>query len=249
MRKQKHVIKLGRKLLRLEGSTAPWPAFNHFINPSSVSVWENSSRPCAHHFLCIGLAFLLICLILKTSLCSSRSSRSNNTFSGCHSWHLQAELVALSLECPHPLHKRTAQALLQYSALLPCIHFVPGLCRLLRPFSQMNQSSKRVSSEQGAASSMNPEAAQAPADECTRMPCSISWAALQTGPEQVLACYIPAFIINRTPRWLPSTREAAPACLITQLPSGKDFLWPGYIPGPARVNHKAAQLRRTWGFH
>lgn len=57
----------------------------------------------------------------------------------------QAELEALSLEreTPHPLHKLTAHAVLQHRAILPCIRFVPGVCRLLSPFSQMNQSSKR----------------------------------------------------------------------------------------------------------
>lgn len=77
-----------------------------------------------------------------------------------------------------------AHAELQDSAPLSCMHFVPGLCRLLRPFSQMNQSSKRVSSKWGATIPMTPEVAQAPGDDCTQMPCGISQAAQQTGPDE-----------------------------------------------------------------
>ncbi|CAN0463476.1 unnamed protein product [Rangifer tarandus platyrhynchus] len=84
----------------------------------------------------------------------------------------QAELEAFSLEreTPQPLHKLTAHAVLQHTALLPCICFMPGVCGLLRPFSHMNQSSKRVSSTPRAASCMNPKVAEVPSDECTKRP-------------------------------------------------------------------------------
>lgn len=153
--------------------------------------------------------------------------------------------MAFSRELPHSLCKLPAHTPLQ----IQCLPLTHGFCawsvQTLELFPLMNQGFKTGSSKWGASISMNPEVAQAPGDDCTQMPCAVSRAALQTGPdERLLATFLPLSLTAARGDFLQHVRQA-PACLITRLPSGKDFLWPGCIPGPARVNHKAAQIRRT----
>lgn len=138
-RTKAEVIKLGHKLLRslgLQGSMTPWPDFNHFTTFSSFSVWENTSRACTTLLFCIGLAFLLIQLIFKNISLFTQTFKTKYPLLWMSFLAPEAEVVAFSLELPHSWHKLTAHTVLQYNALLSCIHFVPGLCRLLRPFQE-----------------------------------------------------------------------------------------------------------------
>lgn len=149
-RPKAEVIKLGHKLLRrlgLQGSMTPWPGFNHFTTFSSFSVWENTSRACTKLLFCIGLAFLLTQLIFKNLSLFTQTFKIKYPLLWMPFLAPEAE-VAFSLELPRSWHKLTAHTVLQHNALLSCIHFVSGLCRLLRPFHWSFDKSKLQESEQ-----------------------------------------------------------------------------------------------------
>lgn len=75
----------------------------------------------------------------------------------------------------------------------------------------INQSSKRVSSKWGATIPMNPEVAQAPGDDCTQMPCGISQAAPQTGPDEYPpATFLPLSLTAAHGDFLQHVRQRLP---------------------------------------
>lgn len=185
----------------------PWPAFNHFTTPSSF-LYEKIPLVPPHiafsAFLHIWLIFKNISLFIQTLKIKYRLL-----------WMLFLALPGRVSGFLPGAPTLLVQAPSTHSTAIQCLPLTPGSCawsvQTLELFPQMNQNSKTVSSKWGARIPMNPEVAQAPGDDCTRMPCAISRAALQTGPDERLpATFLPLSLTTARGDFLQHVRQRLP---------------------------------------